>query len=50
MNSVLCLVELGDAQANPKAAVALIVDGVDVKPNTWYTLKNGKVKECVDAE
>ena len=44
IRAVLAISELDDF-GNNIAAKAVIVDGVNVKSDTWYTLKNGKLVE-----
>lgn len=45
MDAVLALSELDD-KGNNVSAKAVIVDGKNIKVNTWYTLKNGEFVEA----
>ena len=44
---MLALCEIADDGSN-KSVAAVLVDGVTIKADTWYTLKDGKFVE-VDA-
>ncbi len=51
LRSVLVLTEwAGNAEDEyvPVAVKAVIVDGETIKPDTWYTLKNGEIVEAAD--
>ena len=52
MNSVIVLTaweRIGD-EYKPTAVKAEIVDGEKIKPDTWYTLKDGEFVEAMDNE
>ena len=44
MGAVIAASELGDYGKNIRVAAA-IVDGKEIKADTWYTVKNGKFVE-----
>ena len=49
LGCVICCVERGDWNGRTypiKVAKAAIVDGKTIKPNVWYTLKDGEFVEA----
>ena len=42
---MLVLCEEATDSYDIKKVKAVVVDGVKVKPDTWYTLKNGRIEE-----
>ena len=53
MWSVIVLTEWGfDAEDvyKPSCVTAMVVDGKNIKPDVWYTLKDGKVIEANNDE
>ena len=51
VGSAICLCERGEwnGESYPLIAVkAAIIDGKNLKPDTWYTLRNGEFVECED--
>ena len=45
LGAVLVLCEEATDSYDIKKVKAVVVDGVKVKPDTWYTLKNGRIEE-----
>ena len=50
MGAVLVLVEESDKSYDLIAWKAVVVDGENIKPDTWYKLVNGELVEADDAE
>ena len=48
LGAILVIAEESRNNYDIVAWKAVVVDGVEVKPDTWYCLKDGELKECAD--